>query len=178
MWGAEDSDNDWQDTVPRGLRLKTSQAEAKRAFGLDQDEADGNIFTGLERDAEAIGEVTKSYANRLWLQDGGTGSMGGHTKRAQQLHGMQRAAMGRGRVTGGGQALSHINQPDQGHNSGAPCPSYGLDLGSYLVAGGTGHYWRRTVEIRSQENEVLHRSPLTTANATMPLTPSCRLWES
>jgi len=51
--------------------------------------------------------------------------------------------------------LSQINQPEMGTNPGTPCPSYGLNETSYLVAGGTSHYWRKTVEIRSGDGEVL-----------------------
>lgn len=166
MWGARDADEDWHDPVPKGFKLKASQREARRAFGLNNG-GDGNLFQGLEKDAVDFGEVAKVYADRMLDREVGSSSGGGGsssikikqakrgaTNVAQNMHGMHRAAMGKGVWGKGGEVLSPINQPEMGVNSGMPCPNYGLDLSSYLVSGATGHMWRRTVTISSQDGEV------------------------
>lgn len=164
MWGARDADEDWHDTVPNGVKLKTSQSEVRRAFGLNNGRSDGNLFQGLENDAVEFGEVTRVFADQMLDGKVGEGSSSsiktnkakrGATKVAQHMHGMHRAAMGKGGWGKGGEVLSPINQPEMGVNAGSPCPSYGLDLNDFLITGATGHMWRRTVTISSQDGEEL-----------------------
>ena len=68
----------------------------------------------------------------------------------------RRIKAGAGERSVRGQVLSPIGQEEMGHNPrGQACPDYGLDSTEFKVVGFAASAWRKTVQIRSMEGEVL-----------------------
>lgn len=168
MWGG----SEWVDqastkSVPPGMKLKVTRDELDEAFGVKPNP----VVEGLEEGIESGSKLAIDY----WRQYGPDANVGagparlrtmqpvsGHVKsegKLAKLPGNQesrRVKAGAGARAARGQVLSPIGQEEQGVNPrGQPCPDWGLDSLEFQVVGFAAHTWRKTVEIRSLEGEVL-----------------------
>jgi len=178
MWGgAEWVDQGNSKFVPVGMKLKVTPDELDAAYGLKPNPA----ITGLENDMAAGNKLAHDYweQNVAHMGTGGDAERGRHmpTKVAQAKHAdhkqvaeeveeplaklpgnqeSRRIKAGAGSRAARGQVLSPIGQEEQGVNPrGQPCPNWGLDSVEFQVVGFAAHSWRKTVQIRSVEGDVL-----------------------
>jgi len=177
--GSEWADREPSKPLPPGVKLKLTPQELDDAYGDDPPAWLSELEDGIERDgrlarhyweehvASAGGGAAKKALGaapaRGRLPPGGEGARqpteGVRARRPAKLPGNQesrRIKAGQGSRAARGQVLSPIGQEEQGVNPrGQPCPDWGLDSTDFQVVGFAAQTWRKYVEIRSMEGEVL-----------------------
>jgi len=178
MWGgAEWVDRGNGKAITAGMKINVTPDELDAAYGLKPNP----VMEGLQNDVAASSRLAHDYweQNVAHMGMGGDSASGRHmpTKVAQAKHDShkqvaavggqplaklpgnqesRRIKAGAGSRAARGQVLSPIGQEEQGVNPrGQPCPNWGLDSVEFQVVGFAAHSWRKTVEIRSVEGEVL-----------------------
>jgi len=156
MWGARQWDDSGFSQPPGGSKLKVTPGELKEAFGLKPDP----VVQGVEEAAEELwAGVGTGHAPRFGERAQRTRGARGRQAEGHAAH--QRVKREHARLPPegrplNGQVLSPMGQEEMGVNPhGQACPSYGTDQPEFLVVGGTAHFWRKTVYIRSLEGETV-----------------------
>ena len=171
MWGG----SEWVDqgsskAVPPGMKLKVTRDELDEAFGDEPNPVVQDLEEGFESGSKLAADYWTRYGPEASRGEGpehppkaGKGKLAhGHAKSGGNLAKLpgnqesRRVKAGAGARAARGQVLSPIGQEEQGVNPrGQPCPDWGLDSLEFQVVGFAAHTWRKTVEIRSMEGEVL-----------------------
>ena len=174
MWGgSEFVDRGSSKPLPAGMKLKVTPNELDAAFGVKKPAWLHGLQDGVATGSKAAHDYWEEHVTHVGTGDAGRGrhmptkaaqaKHAGHkqdaSKKLASLPGNQesrRVKAGRGSRAPHGQILSPIGQEEQGVNPrGQPCPNWGLDSTEFQVVGFAAHAWRKTVEIRSTEGEVL-----------------------
>lgn len=174
MWG----DSAWVDpgagrAVLPGTKIKVSADELDEAYDLKPNPVVAEVERGVARGSQLARDFWDENVLRsagvghgrhmpaVMSPEPGASRKGVHSSGAQLqlLPGNQesrRVKAGSGMRAARGQVLSPIGQEEQGVNPrGQPCPNWGLDNTEFQVVGFAAQSWRKTVEIRSMDGEVL-----------------------
>ena len=159
--------------LPPGVKLKLTPHELDEALGDEEPAWLNGLQDGLARDSRLARDYWDEHVIHAGVAPAparGRLASGGEAQAPREgapsakpslapLPGNQesrRIKAGRGSRAARGQVLSPIGQEEQGNNPrGQPCPDWGLDSTEFLVVGFAAHTWRKYVEIRSMEGEVL-----------------------
>ena len=165
MWGG----SEWVDqsafkAVPPGMELKVTPEELDEAYGLEPNPVVKFLEDEVAGSGKFESDVMHELANaqreaRVQHPRDKLDHVVTSSKPLAALPGNQesrRVKVGTGERAVRGQVLSPIGQEEQGVNPrGQPCPNWGLESTEFKVVGFAAQAWRKTVEIRSMEDEVL-----------------------
>lgn len=162
MWGARETDErGTYKELPQGAKLKISADQLKEVFDLQQDPLESMAADATAQSEDFVDDVLSDIVGGMGPEYAKRRAVGmGATKSAQSKH-REHRRLKQGQLPSEGrpvkgQVLSPLGQQEEGVNPrGQPCPNYGLDQSSFLVVGGTQHYWTKTVEIRFPSGKLM-----------------------